>query len=74
MKRRNFTVAILALGWILGTYQGRIALWQEGNARPIRIFPYSAAALPREDQLALEKGIAITTREDLQHLLEDYLS
>ena len=58
----------------MGIQNGFIALWRDGSAAPVRVFPYRADSLPLADQRALEKGIAIGTEEDLANLLEDYLS
>lgn len=74
IRKRNISTTILLLGFILGTHQGYIALWKDGNAKPIRVFPYSASSLPTADRQALEQGIPIESRDDLLRLLEDYLS
>lgn len=74
IRKKSFVQHLLLLGFILGTFKGRIALWVDGNAEPLHIFPNSVASLPPADQLALEKGIPIESRDELLHLLEDYLS
>lgn len=64
----------LLFGFLLGIRDGYIALWKDGNATPIRVFPYRAEYLPEADQRALENGIHIDGEEELKPLLEDYLS
>lgn len=65
---------LLALYLVLGTWKGYIALFKKGEAEPCQIFPNQLSSLPPEDQAALEKGIIIRTEQQLQALLEDYLS
>ena len=67
------TVMILA-GLILGSYQGRLALWMDASPLPIRIYPRSVSMLPVADQQKLEYGIPIENGSKLHRLLEDYLS
>ena len=64
----------LLFGFLLGISDGYIALWKEGNPRPLQVFPYRAEYLPSADQQALEKGIHINDKLELKQLLEDYLS
>ena len=59
---------------LLGSYKGYIALWTDKNKEPVKVFPYSVQSLPQEDQKRLNKGIEISTPEQLYNLLEDYLS
>ena len=66
--------AILVLSLILGCHDGYAALFQSEQARPMKVFPYPIAALPAKDQALLKQGIPIETEEDLQRLLQDYLS
>ena len=72
VTRKLYFTLILSI--LLGTYQGRIALWKTGSAIPEKIFPNTVAALPPADQALLEQGIPIASREHLAYLLEDYLS
>ena len=73
MKKNLFSM-ILAVGFILGSYNGYVALWTDGNAQPDRTFPYRVSALPPADQEALRKGIRAENVVELTRLLEDYLS
>lgn len=72
--KKGFMGLCALFGFILGSHQGYIALWKDGVADPIRVFPYSVSSLPPVDQQALEEGIVIGDETELAHLLEDYLS
>ena len=74
MKRKILTHILLVFGFLLGISEGKIALWKDGRAEPVRVFPYRAELLPEADQKALQEGIVIRNDRDLQRLLEDYLS
>ena len=65
---------ILLLGFILGCYRGHVALWEEGNPKPLIQYPYPISLLPPADQAALREGIPIADQLELARLLEDYLS
>lgn len=75
MKRKRW-YRYLALFWafLIGNYNGYIALWTEEGADPKKVFPYSVASLPHADQARVNAGIRVESAEDLQRLLEDYLS
>ena len=73
MKQQLFCILLL-FGYLLGIQDGFVALWKDGEAKPMEVFPYPAAALPPLDQEKLGKGIPIDSMEDLHSLLEDYLS
>lgn len=72
--RHGYWYLTLFFAFLLGTHDGFVALWISPGAAPDRIFPYSVSSLPPEDQIRLEKGIQINTKEELLALLEDYLS
>ena len=73
MKRFAWCIPLL-LGFILGSHNGYIALWEDGSQEPRQIFPYQVTSLPVADQQALEKGIRLKDAGELLQLLEDYLS
>ena len=74
MKVHRQWYLTLIFGFILGVRGGNIALWREGAAEPIRVFPYRAEMLPREAQDALSRGIPIDDLSQLEELAENYLS
>ena len=73
MKYRKIMTLIL-LGFLLGIQDGYIALWKDGRAEPVEVFPFRAEMLPSDDQKTLEKGIRIRNADHLAQLMEDYLS
>lgn len=72
-KKAHMYFSLIFL-FILGCRDGFVALWKDADPEPLRVFPYSVAALPEADRAALEKGIPLESREELLALLEDYLS
>lgn len=74
MKGMRYLYIALIFGFLLGISDGYIALWKDGTEEPLQVFPYHARLLPLADQQALEKGIPIDTPEELNRLMEDYLS
>ena len=73
MKKKFLSLPLL-LGFILGCHQGYVALWAEGAAEPAQVYPYRVTVLPPADQQALEEGIHAESAQELEQLLEDYLS
>lgn len=72
--KRGCMYLTLLFAFLLGTHEGFVALWEEGRPDPVKVFPYTVRSLPYADQAMLEKGIPIASREQLNYLLEDYLS
>lgn len=75
-KRKMYSIYCIMLGiFILGSYQGHIALWEHQRAGdPVQVYPVSVDMLPPADREALEQGICAEDREALVRMLEDYLS
>lgn len=74
MNKLSHVLCFVFLGFLLGIHNGQIALWQDEDPEPIKVFPYSAQMLPVADRRALEEGIRFESKEDLLRLMEDYLS
>ncbi len=74
MKTTHLRALVLVLGFLLGIQDGRIALWKDGQAQPVEVFPIQAKMLPEADRKALEEGIAIENSSELTRILEDFLS
>ena len=72
--RRNTIITIFALGYILGSFKGYLALWKDNGPEPVQIFPCPVDSLPEEDRISLENGIYARSDIELEALLEDYLS
>ena len=74
MINRKLLSLVLITGFILGSYNGYLALWSGDTIEPDRIYPYRVSTLPPEDQKALRRGIPAENIVELTQLLEDYLS
>ena len=70
---RNICTMALAAGFLLGIRDGRLTLWRDGQTRPEQVYDIRADTLPPADQLQLQRGIRVETREELWLLLENYL-
>lgn len=73
--RKYHAVLLLAviLGY-LGSYGGKLCIYNAKQTAPYYIFPYSVAIYPESDQSMLEKGIAYENLEELNRLIADYMS
>ena len=69
---RKLLSPALALGFLLGIHEGRVALWRDGEARPEQIYDIRADTLPPADRLALSRGIRLESREEVWSVLENY--
>ena len=74
MLRKFCQYLALFCFFILGAYRGYIAIWTTPNGEPAKVFPYSVQSLALADQKKLQNGIEITSVDQLQQLLQDYLS
>lgn len=73
MTKRLLIYSVLFLSFIAGNYNGNLAIWREGTARPIAVFPYSIKLFPTADQELLKDGFKISS-DNLAGFTEDYLS
>ena len=73
MKRKLFTLLLIA-SWVLGSYDGYIALYNQNCPQPLEIYPYKTQILPKTDQQALAEGIPVRDADQLTRLLQDFLS
>ena len=60
------------IGYLLGEYDGHLALYRENSRRPYRILTAQVSLLPEADQAAVAQGIPAATEEELRALLEDF--
>lgn len=74
MNKRKYMCLVLLISFLLGSYNGYIALWKGSDPEPIKVFPYKVSSLPPADRSRLECGISIDSIQDLEQMLEDYLS
>ncbi len=59
---------------VLGVFEGKLALFIGESPYPNRIYDFLTRTLPPEDRKSLEEGIEIKSEEELEVLLEDYMS
>lgn len=74
MSKRGVIANILLLGFLLGIYEGKVALWKDNQKKPIKVFPYQASLLPEADQERLRQGVHVNSISELYKLIEDYFS
>lgn len=74
MKKHSLLSNIVLFGFLLGIYEGKIALWQDNKEDPVQVFPYQASMLPEADQQMLRRGIHVDSIRELYRLIEDYFS
>lgn len=74
MGKKRLLALFLLASMTLGCFRGYLALFDKGASEPRQIYPCPVASLPDTDRAALEKGIPVRTEEELNRLLEDYLS
>lgn len=74
MKKHSLLCNIVLFGFLLGIYEGKIALWRDNKKEPLRVFPYQASMLPEADQQMLQRGIHVDSIRELYKLIEDYFS
>ena len=73
MRYRQIYLTLL-LAFLIGNHKGFIALWHDSAGDPAIVFPYSVSSLPPQDQQRINNGIYLESEEELNRLLEDYLS
>lgn len=60
------------IGFVLKTYQGKVALFRENSETPYQILDIEAYLLPDADRELLEQGIFADSEEELLKFLEDW--
>ena len=65
---------MLLLNFILGVHNGRLAMWKDEDPTPCKVFPCPIIVLPAAVQEQLKAGIRLETMEDVNRLLENFLS
>lgn len=77
MRKRQaaqLMTAVFLFSILLGIHDGKIALWKDDDPEPYKVFSYRADLLPDDARNALHKGIRVESKEELNRLLEAYLS
>jgi hypothetical protein len=61
-----------ASGFVVGTWEGRLAVFVLGEAQPTRVYEVFVASLPPAEQVRLQEGVAVADHLALAALIEDY--
>ena len=67
-------VLLILLGFLVGSYNGRIAVWKDDDPEPFRIYPCPVYLLPKKERDMLGRGIRIDDMNDVQNFLENFMS
>lgn len=73
-RTARIVYGIFLFSFLLGIHKGQIAIWKDEDPQPAVILPYKAEMLPIKDRIALKKGIHFDSMEDIQKILQDYLT
>ena len=77
MKRKTEVTILchmILLGFLLGCYKGRLAVWKDDDPQPYRVYPCPVYLLPKAERNALQRGIRIDNMDDLSRFLENFLA
>lgn len=58
--------------YILTEYEGKLAVFKNGDNVPISIYDTYIDTLPKHDKELIQKGIRVESTDSLQRLIEDY--
>ena len=73
IQKQVFSI-FLSAALFLGSYRGYIAIFEKNAEEPTQIFPCRVDTLPEADQELLKQRIRIRNQQELDRLLEDYLT
>ena len=59
---------------VLGVFEGKLALFAGKSPYPNIVYDFLIRTLPKEDQKRLEEGITVSSQNELDSLLEDFMS
>ncbi len=59
---------------LLGTFEGKLALFVGESPYPNKVYDFLTRNLPEKDRESLSEGIEIKSEEELEALLEDFMS
>lgn len=68
------SVAQSVTKYVVREYGNKIAVFMYGEVTPFKVHDVYVSTLPEADQIALKKGINVSTIEELRKLIEDYTS
>ena len=67
-------VSTTSISYIIGEYDGKVAVFKENDDSPVEIFNAYTNMLPLEDAKALKSGIRVHSEDELNRIIEDYIS
>jgi hypothetical protein len=70
-RKRAFLFSLILF---FGSYRGYLAVFEKDAQEPRQIFPCRVETLPLADQIKLKNRIRIRNQQELEQILEDYLS
>lgn len=62
------------VGFMLGEYEGYLALYRIGAEKPYKKLDYSINMLTDFDRKLIRNGICVDTEKELNKLIEDFIS
>ncbi|WP_197068308.1 BofC C-terminal domain-containing protein [Candidatus Soleaferrea massiliensis] len=65
---------ISGVEYVLKDYDGRLAVFKSNQQKPEIVFNVYTSNLPQYDQDSLQKGVAAKDIQELNRLIEDYIS
>ena len=74
MKRINLSLVLLVIIGYLGSYGGKLCIYDKTKIQPIYVLPYSVSIFPKNDQAMLDDGIPYQNEKEFSRLMEDFLS
>jgi hypothetical protein len=60
--------------YIIKDYEGKVSVFEKNKKEPIMITDVLVSSLPELDAKEMQKGIFINSKEELDSLIEDYIS
>lgn len=60
--------------YIVKDYNGKVAVFKDGDTEPVRTTQQQVDALPKTDRDMLNEGVTVTGDDELRRLIEDYCS
>ena len=63
-----------SLTYTVKNFNGNVAVFEAGSNKPFKVTEVQINTLPFDDQKNLEEGITVTSKEQLNSLLEDLCS
>jgi hypothetical protein len=64
----------LFFSFLLGVHDGRLAMWKDEDPTPCKVFPCPIIVLPQAVQEQLRAGLRLESMDDVNRLLENFLS